>query len=213
MNTMTMTSDNDSTQTLDREGMIAELTSVRRLVLDAVESVCEAGEIVAKWTRLGVHTEELAAVSGLPEGVLRQLDKVGRGALDPRMLLDRYPAHQSVMRLPLAVQAEVLDGPVVLVEVKDENSPPEVRRVSVKALTREQGYQVFSSTGVRREDEQVAWIIEQRERARRAKLSGPAPSAGQVVLQPRTDEGPGYILVNGVRLTHAQLEQYAKATR
>ena len=109
--------------------------------------------------------------------------------------------------------AEVLDGPVVLVEVKDENSPPEVRRVSVKALTREQGYQVFSSTGVRREDEQVAWIIEQRERARRAKLSGPAPSAGQVVLQPRTDEGPGYILVNGVRLTHAQLEQYAKATR
>jgi hypothetical protein len=108
--------------------------------------------------------------AGVPRDFLRRLEKVGRGVMSRRLVLESGRWVEKVARLPLSEQEEALnDGVDVLCEDGMDH-----RRISVCELSPKQMQQVFGDDGLRTLAEQRTWMEEQeQDRVRCAPMKLP----------------------------------------
>jgi len=108
----------------------------------------------------------------VPRGLLVNLERVGRGAVMPELILREGPQWRSLERLPYREQERVFhEGVKVYVPQERENGAVDWKCVPAARLTYEEARQAIGPDGVRTPMEQRRWRIdEESRRARRRQM-------------------------------------------
>lgn len=173
---------------------------IKSLFYQGISSFKKAGETLVKMLEAGQHLPEISAASGIPADVLAQIERIGRGQLNPELLLADYPAVPSIMRLSASEQSRLLVEMIEVMVIKDGKA--DTLLVNAKNLTREQVFQVFAKGHVRTLAEQRAWLESRSLKAPEAK----------VIDAPYTITRRHTVIFNmGVEMTAKELLRIAQA--
>jgi hypothetical protein len=105
--------------------------------------------------------DELVAM-GVSRELLRRMERLGRGGIEPRLVFSTSGAASKVMALPLSEQQEILDCGVEVMSADGLDH----RLIPLEELTPEQVRQVFGDGGVRTLAQQRTWMENEREARR-----------------------------------------------
>jgi hypothetical protein len=145
-----------------------EAERIGRLIVDGLESDQE------------FMSKLCDAAPQIPRVLWRDLERVGRGSLDKRLIFESGSLFRSVKRLPVGQQKDILDNGVkVLTESGDH------LLVKVEDIPRSQIQQVFGYDHIRPLREQKAWIEAKKMTAAEAPLPAASPyeiHKGKVVV-------------------------------
>ena len=106
--------------------------------------------------------------SFIPAGFWRGMEKVGRGLIHWKVLIGgagRYEA--KISRLPLSVQAEIVDGTKVEVVTPGRD----ILKVDVRQVDQDLARQVFAEDHIRTTAEQKAWLVSRARPAEKPTVS------------------------------------------
>ena len=134
-------------------------------------------------------------------GLLRNLERVGRGQLDSRIAAGGIPYGNKLARLPMSEQRQAIDGQLMLL-----TSAGDTLQVSVNTIMPAQAKQLFDVDHIRSLAEQRAWM--------EAKLVEATVNTKRATRGPiEIDRKHKCIVVNGVRISAEDLASYlAKLT-
>ena len=137
--------------------------------------------VVALMDDHGVTVAEISEIKGIPEYILSNYEKIGRGQLAPYLLVSDYEAADPLKRLCYSEQTRLGNEPVdVLIQGPDGPASIQIR---VQDLTRSQCKQVFDKTRVRSLDAQQAFI----ESNRRKPHAPSKPIGGKITYEINRD--------------------------
>lgn len=162
----------------------------------AAQSWVEAGKILVEILDDDPQSMDriLEAYPTITHSALVQLEAVGRGVLDERLLTTSTPGGRALRRMPISVQRRFLNECVDLVVETQEGT--DVLLVATDNLTPKQTRQVFSSQHCRTPAEQKAWLVENRPK--RARNIGEATPAWTV-------KGSRVVFLEGASLSAGEL--------
>lgn len=138
-------------------------------------------------------------VPGLSKRFLAQLEQVGRGQIDARIMSDQCPYYQRLVRMPLSEQRRAVDGPLELL-VRDGDT----LLVRTAQLMPSQAKQLFAQDHIRSLAEQRAWL--EAQEVQRAAKASVVHTHNSVEI----DKKRRCIFVAGVRLTRQDLLGYLR---
>lgn len=153
-----------STMMIDKKWDKVKLQELREALTRGRDAFLMAGQIVMEaLSEGGLSLDELHQETEIPLDVLAQLERIGRGQLNPQLLLSDFPAARAMERLPMSEQNRILMEPVDLFVIKE--GKPDHLKVPVATLTAKQARQVFSRNYVRPLHEQKNWLEGQQKQA------------------------------------------------
>lgn len=171
MNTVTVTVETKTD--LERQETLAAIFQRLSYAKDAIQ---EAAKIFA--TRIMADPNFRSwALENAPNGCRRtllDLEAVGNGLIDPRLLGGEVKNAYQLRSLPLPDQQKFIEGSI---EVLTENG--ETLLIAGQNLTQDQFRQVFNRTHIRSLEEQKAWIESQK-----TKQAISAKKTARPVLEP-----------------------------
>jgi hypothetical protein len=129
-----------------------------------IENWTKAGEIAAKCCDADPQWPEkvVEQFGDINVDVIYAFERIGRGVLNPKLLLNDSPGCRKLRRLPKHYQDRFLSEPVNLLIKQDGNW--ETLKIDVRNLEPAQANQVFTNDGVRSEAQQRAWLEERATR-------------------------------------------------
>lgn len=132
----------------------------------------------------------------IPGGIWRDLERIGRGQLDPRIATGA-PYGNRLRFMPISEQRRALDGTIALL-----TSTGDTLQVKIDSLMPEQAAQVFARDGIRDLPGQRAWI--------ESRASAEAVKAKPVKNAVEIDRKRRCIVVNGHRMHATELADYLR---
>lgn len=141
---------------LERQQIIA---AIFRCLSDAKDAIQEAAKIFAAATKADPNFRAWA-LENAPNGCRRtllDLEGVGNGLIDARLLGGEVKNSYQLRSLPMPDQQKFIEGSI---EVLTENG--ETLLIAGQNLTQDQFRQVFNRTHIRSLEEQKAWIESQK---------------------------------------------------
>lgn len=168
---------NTLTNTKDRK--IAQFVE---LISQGIESWVKAGRIVAEAVDDDPDWIEKAcdAVPGLQYETVRQFERIGRGHIEPRLLLSNTPGSRRLLGLPIEQQQRFLKDPVPVLIKTDAGW--ETLKTPIDNLTAFQASQVFGDRKVRTEAEQRAWLESKATVRAAAQIDEPYRVSGRKLI-------------------------------
>lgn len=147
------------------------LEALGRAVGDIARNTMLAGEIVCEYISRGKTLDELAESTGMEKRQLEVIEMVGSRNLHQRLIFEKFPARDAMMKLAYSEQVRLLEQPL---ELLLENG--EVLLVQASALTRDQTKQVMGDGRCRSLGEQRCWLEDRKAKLRAAAaLPGDEP--------------------------------------
>jgi hypothetical protein len=136
--------------------------------LSKIHSAQELCDRISRITEdvLGVARDLAAALDLRPElmnemcqlgadrGVLRRLERLGRGQIHSRLVFADFPGVRKLMDVPLSEQTIALDKGVEVLDADEATT----RNIPVEQLSREQTQQVFGDGEIRTIAQQRTWL-------------------------------------------------------
>lgn len=156
------------------------------LILEGVKAWTEAGKLLVEILDEDPEAYErmTGGELGLTRAHLAKFEAIGRGALEPRLLLNGSAGYQRLAKAPVSAQREALDHGIRVYEETDEGETTH-RLVKPNELSPLELAQVFAPGGaLRTPEEQRAWL------ARREKLKALDEKAKETDM-------PDYTVRNG----------------
>jgi len=131
------------------------IEAIRHNLRSAAEALLEAGKIYVREVQAEpmFRSRLRNAIPELTAGFLAALEKVGLGALDPRVLYDGCPCPTLVAHLPPSEQRRLIEKPVDLADEQGGSQTLWFRDLSVF-----QARQILSTNGIRGVAEQVSYL-------------------------------------------------------
>lgn len=174
------------------KSVVTQHDSVARfaeLVLSGLEAWKKAGEIAA--AEIDKDSEWPDKVNRehpeISQDVILSFEKIGRGSLHPRLMVNDCPGYARLRRLPYKFQEKYVDSPVELL-IQGENGEWQTLLVSALNLSPAQARQVFNCDSVRSIPAQRAWIESESAKKRVAVGAPDSPyrivGASLMVMQP-----------------------------
>jgi hypothetical protein len=155
-----------------------------KLVLKGIEAWVEAGKMLVEMqkTNPNVSKEICAAYPSLSPAVIAKFEAIGRGTLNPQLLLSESPGVRKLRAMPISVQNHLEGGSVDLLVLREKGV--DVMKVEIKNLTQSQAAQVFGRYNVRDLAAQRAWLEDKQTRSKFISVTSSLPYKlkGDVIL-------------------------------
>ena len=162
-------------QPMSTEIIPSNYEKFHHLIRTGIQAWIAAGQLLVEILKDNPNaSQDLCAIyPDLTPAVLAKFEAIGRGTLNPRLLLGEGPGVRRLRGMPISVQNQFADNSVDLLVLTDGGS--DTIKVAIKNLTRVQADQAFSRWGVRDLAAQRAWLEDQKTRASFSTLESNRP--------------------------------------
>lgn len=156
------------------------------LVQSGIESWVKAGQLIVECVDEDPEFIDklVDQVPGLSRKTVLNFDAIGRGKIEPKVLMSDSPGCRKLLRLPIAEQRRLMAEPVNL--LINTESGWETLKVPVENLTTSQSRQVFADDRIRSESEQRSWLADMAAKNSPTQHDDPYRVVGRklIVMEP-----------------------------
>ena len=147
--------------------------------------------------KLDEGLDAYALIEALPDKpasmrFVRNLEKLGRGQMDPRLLMDDSPVLRLAQHLPYSQQKKLLEEKVDLVVETPEGT--DVLKVDLHALDMKHARQVIARDHIATQGEQKAYLAAEKSKARAKSPAGSDGHAWRVLRGGKVEFTRGCVL-------------------
>ena len=137
-----------------------------RLVNTGIAAWTEAGKVLVCMIEHNPNIKRKICQEhkSITPGILAKLESVGRGSLDPQLLISDAPQYNLARKLPISDQKTLLETSIPLVIKSHDGTGVEVLHVDFKSLNTTQARQLFASDHIRDEQEQRLYLESQKQK-------------------------------------------------
>lgn len=96
------------------------VSAYQKFLSDIIAGAVELGGMLVKMMEVNPMTIEELSKDGFSRSTLTRLERIGRGSLDPRLLIDDSPGAEAIMNLPVNWQKQLLDEGVTVGDVSED---------------------------------------------------------------------------------------------
>jgi SpoU rRNA methylase family enzyme len=167
--------------------LVTEIARFNQLKSAVEENIFQLGEIAGQVEHEhGLEgLKKLAQYTGTPLVVVRELIRVARGTLHPRLVLSGETQMHAIKQLSFAEQSDIIENGIPVVEYDGEDYV--TKYVDIQDITQRQRGQVFGARKLRSASAQIEYLKE-REKRERGELE--------------EKQKPDWELIDGVIVVH-----------
>jgi len=176
----------------------ADIKQFKLLVQQGVDAWVMAGKVLVKALKDNPEAYDRFLGEGITHAHLSKFERIGKGELEPRLLLNGSIGYLKLQSVPESQQRRALDEGVKVYEPSASGETTH-RMIQAEELNAFQASQVFAPSGIRTVQQQRAYLAERENRKNRTE------AAKTVDLPDYTIKGTKVTFKAGCVLTLAQI--------